>query len=69
LDLIIQTEALTPIAMAALLADREQPELICDRCLNPEEIVVATMEIAAIEQTFMLCGDCARDLPRGFHVA
>ncbi len=69
MDLIIETETLTPTAIAALLAAREQPELICDRCVNPNEIVVATMEIAAIAETFALCGNCVSELPRGHHVA
>jgi hypothetical protein len=68
-DLIIETEALTATAIAALLAVREQPELICDRCLNPDEVVVAKMKIAAINETFALCGSCARELPTGHHVA
>jgi hypothetical protein len=69
LDLIIETESLTPSLMAALCAAREQLELICDRCLDPDEIVVATMGIPAIHETFALCGNCTSELPRGFHVA
>ena len=69
MDLIIETTPLTPKLVVALCAAREQPELICDRCLNPDEIVVVAMEIDAIGETFALCGDCARALPLGFHVA
>ena len=69
MDLIIETEPLTPSLMAALCAARKQLELICDRCLDPDEFVVATMQISAIDETFTLCGSCARELPRGFHVA
>jgi hypothetical protein len=53
----------------ALCAAREQPELICDRCQNPDEIVVATVEISAIAETYAVCGPCMRELPKGFLVA
>jgi hypothetical protein len=66
LDLIINTQLVTPTAIAALLANREEDELICDRCLNANEPVVATMEIDAIDETFALCGPCASQLPRGY---
>jgi hypothetical protein len=68
LDLIIETELLTPTLIAALCAARAQPMLICDRCQDPDEVVVSTMAISATNETFTLCGSCARELPRGFHV-
>jgi hypothetical protein len=68
LDLIIETEPLTPSSIAALCAARAQTMLICDRCQDPDEVVVATMEIPAMEETFTLCGECTRELPRGFRV-
>jgi hypothetical protein len=55
--------------IVALCAARDEPELICDRCKNPDEIVVATVEIAAIGETYALCGTCTRELPTGFMVA
>ena len=67
MDLIIETELLTPSLIAALCAARAQPTLICDRCQDPDEIVVSTMAISVIDETFTLCGSCARELPRGFH--
>jgi hypothetical protein len=68
LDLIVETEPLNPSLIAALCAARAQTMLICDRCQNPDEVVVATMAIPAMEETFALCGGCARELPRGFRV-
>jgi hypothetical protein len=68
LDLIVETEPLTPSLIAALCAARAQTMLICDRCENPDEIVVATMEIPGMDETFTLCGCCTRDLPGGFRV-
>ena len=69
MDLIVETTPLTPNLIVALCAAREQIELICDRCQNPDEIVVATVEIVAIGETFALCGACTRELPKGFMVA
>ena len=45
-----------------------QTMLICDRCQDPDEVVVATMEIPAMDETFTLCGSCTRALPRGYRV-
>ena len=68
MDLIVETETLTPILIAALCAARAQTMLICDRCQDPDEVVVATVEIPAMDETFTLCGGCTRELPRGFRV-
>jgi hypothetical protein len=68
LDLIVETLPLTPTSIAALCAVRAQTMLICDRCQDPHEAVVATIEIPAMDETFTLCGGCTRELPRGFSV-
>jgi hypothetical protein len=68
LDLVVETTFLTPELTVALCVAREQAELICDRCRNPDEIVIATVEIAAIGETLALCGACTRELPKGFAV-
>jgi len=54
---------------AASSSVQARPLLICDRCQDIEEIVVATMQIASLEQTLSLCGGCAYELPIGFNVA
>ena len=69
MDLIVETTPLTPNLIVALCAAREQTVLICDRCKNPEEIVVATVEIVAIGEQLALCGTCMSELPKGFAVA
>ena len=69
MDLIIETTALTPNLIVALCAARAQSELICDRCHNRDEIVIATLEIVAIGETLAVCGACMRELPKGFVVA
>jgi hypothetical protein len=43
--------------------------LICDRCHNADEIVVAIMQIEQLGESLALCGPCARELPNGFHIA
>lgn len=57
-----------PPDAGALCAARAQTMLICDRCQDPAEVVVATMEIPALDKTYTLCGGCTRELPRGFRV-
>jgi hypothetical protein len=69
MDLIVETEPVTPTVMAALCAARGLRELICDRCQDPDEVVVTTMQIQPLEEAFTLCGNCARELPRGYHMA
>ncbi len=54
---------------AAWPAAGAPPLLICDRCHNVEEIVVATLQILPLEQTWALCGPCKQELPKGFHLA
>jgi hypothetical protein len=68
MDLIVETEPLTPSLIAALCAARAQTMLICDRCHDPDAVVVSTMEIPAMDESFTLCGGCTRELPRGFRV-
>jgi hypothetical protein len=68
LDLTVYVEnVLNSSLIADLCVQRDQPVLICDRCDDADEPVVATMQI--FETTFALCGPCARELPTGFHVA
>ena len=40
LDLLIETELLTPSLIADLCVAREQLELICDRCQDPDELLL-----------------------------
>jgi hypothetical protein len=68
LDLIVETETLTPSLIAALCAARAQTVLICDRCQEPDEVVVATMEIPAMDETFTLYERIATRLSRGLSV-
>jgi len=47
----------------------QRPLLICDRCHDVEEIVVAVMHILPLDGSWALCGSCASELPVGFRVA
>ena len=43
--------------------------LVCERCKDVEEVVIAIMQIVQIDETWALCGKCAGELPAGYHVA
>jgi len=43
--------------------------LVCDRCHDVDEIVVAVMQILPLEEGWALCGPCSQKLPDGFHLA
>ena len=66
MDLIVDALPATPAAIEALLATREEDELICDRCLDANEPLAAMLVIEAIDQTFALCGTCTSELPKGY---
>jgi hypothetical protein len=69
LDLTIKlTDIPRPDLAAVLCPEQAQPLLICDRCQNTDEIVVAIMQILQLDQSWALCGKCARELPAGFSV-
>lgn len=69
MDLTIElTDIPTPGSPAVLGVERARPLLICDRCHNFEEAVVAIMKILPLDETWALCGACARELPTGFKV-
>jgi hypothetical protein len=51
------------------MASEGERVLICDRCHNVDQIVVAIMEILPLEESWALCGLCAQKLPGGFHMA
>jgi len=55
-------------ATSAMRPASAGPLPICDRCHNVSAIVVAVMEIFALEQTWALCGPCKQELPKGFHL-
>jgi hypothetical protein len=42
--------------------------LICQRCLNEDEVIAGVMVIDAIDQQWALCGPCWRELPQGSHI-
>jgi hypothetical protein len=70
LDLTIKlTDIPRPDLTATLCMAPAQPLLICDRCQNVDQIVVAIMQILQLDQSWALCGACARELPAGFSVA
>ena len=69
LDLIIEVTSLYSLGPAAALAVQRTHPLVCDRCHDGEELVIAIMKILPLEQAWSLCGACASKLPSGFKVA
>jgi hypothetical protein len=61
---------LTPVRRTAssISSPTEDDEqfLVCDRCHNSEEVVVAMFEILPVKKQWALCGPCSRQLPVGF---
>jgi hypothetical protein len=69
LELTVKVTDISPSgATPAMHPASAGPIRICDRCHNVSEIVVAVMEILALEQTWALCGPCKQELPKGFHL-
>lgn len=70
MDLTIKLTDIPRAGLAtALCTAQVQPLLVCDRCQNVDEVVVAIMQILQIDESWALCGACARELPAGFSVA
>ena len=67
------TVELTDISDPSFAADfamaRAKQSLICDRCEDSTEPVVAVLEVRELDTTWALCGLCTRELPAGFQVA
>lgn len=42
--------------------------LVCDRCHNIEEIVVALVQALPLRKSWALCGTYKHELPEGFHL-
>jgi hypothetical protein len=42
--------------------------LVCDRCHDIEEIVVAIIQALPLQKRWALCGACKQELPEGFYL-
>ena len=42
--------------------------LVCQRCLNENEVIAGVLVIDAIDEQWALCGPCWREIPRGAHI-
>jgi hypothetical protein len=66
-DLIVElTEISQPGFVAACARVAAKSLLVCGRCENMEEIVVAVLTVPELDASWALCGLCARDMPGGF---
>jgi hypothetical protein len=66
-SIYFEVELMSDPAQLALLAARSRTDgglPVCDRCRNPEEIIVAIMRIPDLEGEWSLCGQCFRELPQ-----
>jgi hypothetical protein len=70
MDLTIElTDISDPYFTAAFCLARAKQKLICDRCEDSAEPVVAVLEVRELDTTWALCGLCTRELPAGFQGA
>jgi len=69
LDLTIKLTEVPRTAPPSDSAITGKSLLVCERCKDVEEIVVAIMQIVQLDETWALCGKCARELPAGYHLA
>jgi len=70
LDLTVElTDVRCGDSICCLSPDGARPLLVCDRCHDIEEIVVAMMRIVQIDEAWALCGPCLREMPTGFKIA
>jgi hypothetical protein len=68
LNLTIKLTEVPRSAPPSDCAIARQSLLICERCKNVEEVVVAIMQIVQLDETWALCGNCTRELPAGHHL-
>jgi hypothetical protein len=70
MDLTVKvTDIRRPCLNSVSRAGQAGSLLICDRCHEVDEIVVAIMQILPLEETWALCGPCKQELPQGFYLA
>jgi hypothetical protein len=68
-DLIVEvTDISQPGFVAACAKVAAKSLLVCGRCEDIEEIVVAILTVPALDASCALCGCCARSVPSGFLV-
>lgn len=60
-------DALKVAALAAAVRSRGET-LICQRCLNEDEIIAGVLVIDAMDEQWALCGPCWREIPQGAHI-
>ena len=58
------------LQVAAIAAARRRTGemLICQRCMKADEVIAGVLVIDAMDQQWVLCGPCWRELPQGSHI-
>jgi hypothetical protein len=42
--------------------------LVCQRCMNENEVIAGVLIIDAMDEQWALCGPCWREMPQGAHI-
>jgi hypothetical protein len=59
-------DSLKLAALAAAVHSKGET-LVCQRCMNDDEIA-GVLVIGAMDKQWALCGPCWREIPRGAHI-
>jgi hypothetical protein len=60
-------DSLTVAALAAAVRSKGK-NLVCQRCLDENEVIAGVLVIDAMDEQWALCGPCWRELPQGAHI-
>ncbi|MGD0288771.1 MAG: hypothetical protein ABSC63_03815 [Candidatus Binataceae bacterium] len=56
------------VAALAAAVRLEGETLVCQRCMNEDEVIAGVLVIDAMDEQWALCGPCWRELPQGSHI-
>ena len=65
IELIEDSLKLAAIAAAVHLKGER---MVCQRCMNEDEVIAGVLVIDAMDEQWALCGPCWREMPRGAHI-
>jgi hypothetical protein len=68
MDLVVIVRDIARSEMASGISSVQQELLVCDRCHNIDEIVVAIVQALPLKQSWTICGPCEQELPEGFYL-
>jgi hypothetical protein len=68
MDLVAIVRDITRSEVPSEISSVQQELLVCDRCHNIDEIIVAIFQALPLIQSWALCGACKQELPEGFYL-